>query len=88
MEICGGASDADKALANPFPRLTLLYKRSRILLSFYRIMQNNYEIRQRPTASRLSPVDLADFLARKDLAYFLHEVLLDFLAYSFAHSVS
>jgi hypothetical protein len=84
----GGASDADKALANPFPWLTPLYKRSRILLSFNRIMQNYYEKRQRPTASRLSPVDLADFLARKDLADFLHEVLLDFLAYSFAHSVS
>ncbi len=42
----------------------------------------------RPTASRLSPVDLAVFLARKDLADFVHEVLLDFLAYSFAHSVN
>jgi hypothetical protein len=31
---------------------------------------------------------LADFLARKDLADFLHEVLLDFLAYGFAHSVT
>jgi hypothetical protein len=34
------------------------------------------------------PVDLADFLASKDLADFLHEVLLDFLAYVFAHSVN
>jgi hypothetical protein len=42
----------------------------------------------RPTASRLSSVDLADFLARKDLTDFLHEVLLDFLAYNFAHSVN
>ncbi len=42
----------------------------------------------RPAASRLCPVDLADFLVRKDLADFLHEVLLDFLAYSFAHSVN
>ena len=33
----------------------------------------------RPTASRLSPVDLANFFAREDLADFLHEVLLDFL---------
>ncbi len=40
-----------------------------------------------PTASRLSSVDLADFLARKDLADFLLEALLDFLAYGFAHSV-
>jgi hypothetical protein len=31
---------------------------------------------------------LADFLAIKDLADFLHEVLLDFLAYGFAHSVN
>ena len=42
----------------------------------------------KPTASRLSSVNLADFLARRDLADFLHEVLLDFLVYSFAHSVS
>ncbi len=42
----------------------------------------------KPTASRLSSVNLADFLARIDLADFLHEVLLDFLAYSFAHSVN
>jgi hypothetical protein len=39
-------------------------------------------------ASRLSSVNLADFLARRDLADFLHEVLLDFLEYSFAHSVN
>jgi hypothetical protein len=45
-------------------------------------------IQPRATASRLSPVDLADFLTRKDLADFLHEVLLDFLTYSFAHSVN
>jgi hypothetical protein len=31
---------------------------------------------------------LADLLARKDFADLLHEVLLDFLAYSFAHSVN
>jgi hypothetical protein len=40
------------------------------------------------TVSRLSLVYLADFLARKDLADFLHKVLLDFLAYGFAHSVN
>ncbi len=40
-----------------------------------------------PTASRLSSVNLADFLARKDLADFLLEALLDFLADGFAHSV-
>ncbi len=42
----------------------------------------------RPIASRRSSVNLADFLFRKDLADFLHEVLLDFLAYGFAHSVN
>jgi hypothetical protein len=42
----------------------------------------------RPTASRLSSVNLADFLARKDLADFSHEVLLDFLVYGFVHSVN
>jgi hypothetical protein len=40
------------------------------------------------TVSRLSLVYLADFLARKDLADFLHEGLLDFLAYGFAHFVN
>jgi hypothetical protein len=39
----------------------------------------------RPT--RLSSVKLADYFARKDLADFLLEALLDFLAYGFAHSV-
>ncbi len=34
----------------------------------------------RPTAARLSYVNLADFFARKSLAGFLHEALLDFLA--------
>jgi hypothetical protein len=51
-------------------------------------MSRDVKRKPRPTASRLNPVDLADFLARKDLADFLHEVLLDFLAYSFAHSVN
>jgi hypothetical protein len=41
----------------------------------------------RPTAARLSSVNLADFFARKDLADFLLEALLDFLANGFAHSV-
>jgi hypothetical protein len=45
-------------------------------------------IQPRATASRLSPIDLADILTRKDLADFFHEVLLDFLTYSFAHSVN
>ncbi len=31
---------------------------------------------------------MADFLAIKVLADFLHDVLLDFLAYGFAHSVN
>jgi hypothetical protein len=51
-------------------------------------MSHDVNRKPRSAASRLSPVDLADFLARKDLADFLHEVLLDFLAYSFAHSVN
>ena len=41
----------------------------------------------RPTAARLSSGSLADFLARKDLADFLLEALLEFLANSFTHSV-
>jgi hypothetical protein len=41
----------------------------------------------RPTAARLSSGSLADFLGRKDLADFLLEALLDFLAVGFAYSV-
>jgi hypothetical protein len=39
------------------------------------------------TAARLSSVSLADFFAKKDLADFLLEGLLDFPANGFAHSV-
>ncbi len=39
------------------------------------------------TAARLSSLSLADFFARKDLADFLLEALLDFFANGFAHSV-
>jgi hypothetical protein len=39
----------------------------------------------RPTASRLSPVYLADFLIWQ---IFYYEVLLDFLASGFVHSVN
>ena len=39
------------------------------------------------TAARLSSVSLADFVARKDLADFLLDTLLDFLAVGFAYSV-
>ena len=41
----------------------------------------------KPTASRLSSVNLADFLARIDLADFLLEALLEFLANDFAYSL-
>jgi hypothetical protein len=41
----------------------------------------------RPTAARLSSGSLADFLTRKDLADFLLEALLDFLAVGFAYDV-
>ncbi len=41
----------------------------------------------RPTAARLSSGSLADFLTRKDLADFLLEALLDFLAVRFAYAV-
>jgi hypothetical protein len=37
-------------------------------------------VKPKPTAARLSSVSLADFFARKDLADFLLEALLDFLA--------
>jgi hypothetical protein len=40
-----------------------------------------------PTATRLSFASLAGFFARRDLADFLLDVLLDFLANGFAHSV-
>ncbi len=39
------------------------------------------------TTSCASSANLADFFARKDLADFLLEALLDFLANGFAHSV-
>jgi hypothetical protein len=42
----------------------------------------------RPTASRLRPVYLADFLPEKVWRTFYNEVLPDFLAYGFAHSVN
>ncbi len=44
-------------------------------------------IQPRPTAARLSSGSLADFLARKYLADFLLEALLDFLAVGFAYTV-
>ncbi len=42
----------------------------------------------RPTASRLRPVYLADFLPEKVWRTFYNEVLPDFLAYGFAHSIN
>jgi hypothetical protein len=39
------------------------------------------------TAARLSSDSLADFLAKKELADFLFEALLDFLAVGFTYSV-
>ncbi len=41
----------------------------------------------RPTASRLRPDYLADFLPKKIWQSFFNEVLPDFLAYYFTHSV-
>ncbi len=45
------------------------------------------ECKPRPAAARLRSGSLADFLTRKDLADFLLEALLDFLAVGFASSV-
>ncbi len=50
-----------------------------ILLQFHR--QCSQLLFVGPTASRLSSINLADFLARKILAAFLLEALLDILAY-------
>jgi hypothetical protein len=41
----------------------------------------------RPTASRLRPVYLADFSPENIWRTFYNEVLPDFLAYGYAHSV-
>ncbi len=49
-----------------------------------RIQNTGFKI---PRPARLSSVSLADFFARKDLADFLLEALLDFLAIDLAHSV-
>ncbi len=49
--------------------------------------QDRMRIQPRPTAARLSSGSLADFLARKDLADFLLEALLDFLAVGFSYTV-
>ncbi len=64
---------------SPLPIARMRIQRSLVSFGFW--------TRTRLTAARLSSVSLADFVARKDLADFLLEALLDFLAVGFAYSV-